>query len=525
MDVTIIMRARNEETYLRATLDAIFSQDFSGDYELIFVDNCSSDNSRNIASEYTHHILTIDEYTPGKVLNVAIEESCGKMISILSAHTIPANRKWLQNLYSYANIPNLGGVYGAQLYPINSKFLDKRDLDVFSTLSPRVEIHDTDFWNANSMFPRAVWMEQHFDEGVFELEDHYWTKLLTLRGYRFYFEPQALVYHYSHISRIDREHLSVTYADAESIINQSVRVLQNPDSNWSLVMQAGLTLSSLTRYEYIQHATTALGETMLNHPDFDVRWRMAQALGKIPNQASVTYLIKALNDESYYPRDEAAWSLARLGSLSVPHLMEVIDSLPTEKAIFAGLSLGRSCVAVAEEKAVNFFLQVLSSNDLLQLCNAVYFAGELALTKPAMALIRPINSLLLSTTNSRLAMICCWALGEFSQTAAYLVDWSEIHQHAYTDPFLLTRFEAVVAMGKRAISLGDSSLLSPVINCLKDPSSRVRYGAIQSVRLMIENCQGNAPENLDKVIKWRDHDNGIRFEQSLITHCIENGGK
>lgn len=520
MKVSIIIRMFNEAFYLRHTLDALISQNFPEDFEIIIVDNCSTDDSVMIAKKYTDRILTIEEYTPGKGLNMAIECAQGEFIAVLSAHTIPANRDWLLNLYAYTHIPCFGGVYGAQLYPINSKFLDKRDLDIFSTLHPRVEIHDTDFWNANSLFPRALWKQQPFDEQVFELEDHYWTKLLTPRGYRFYFEPQALVYHYSHIDRIDREHLPASSDDDIIRIDNAVLDLKNPSANWPVVMRAGLTLSSLTHSTHIHQATTIIGETLLHHSDFDVRWRMAQALGKIPSAESVTYLIKALSDRSFYPQDEAAWSLARLGEISIPGLLEAIEQLSPDRSIFAALALGRSGIPTAEEKAVICILKLLDTNDVTQLCNVVYFAGEIAQAASAKHLIQPLNELLKKSDHPRLRMICCWALGELGKFFEKDVDWVKLQELAVTDQEMLTRFEAIIALGKRAATLGALVLLENIIERLKDPADRVRYGVIQSVRRFLEINPTVVIPQIESILCWQDNDNGVNFEQDLIRRTI-----
>lgn len=521
MKVSIIIRMRNEASYLRSTLGSLASQEFPEGFEIVIADNCSTDNSVQIAKEYTDKIITVEDYTPGKVLNMAIEYAGGDYIAILSAHTIPANSHWLRHLFSYMNIPNLGGVYGAQLYSLNSKFLDKRDLDIFSTLSPRVEIHDTDFWNANSMFPRSVWKQQPFDEKVFELEDHYWTKLLTPKGFRFYFEPEALVYHYSHIDRIDREHLPFSSVENIARIDQAMQVLNDLDSDWPSLMRAGLTLSSLTDVPYIHQATIAIGERLIRDKDFDVRWRMAQALGKIPNSDSVRYLIQALNDSSFYPRDEAAWSLARLGKIAVSPLLQRADDFPPDKAVFAALSLGRSSVPEAEEKAVKILNKLLETDDVFQLCDVVYFAGEIAKASPSRYLIEPISNLLNKTKHPRLTMICCWALGEFGQYFGDYVDWNTIQQHISADIFILARFEAIVALGKRATVSGDPFQLIPIIKCLEDASSRIRFGAIQSIRCFMDvNPKAHIPQ-LINIINMHDDDNGVLYELSLIRDLLE----
>lgn len=51
MKVSIILNCRNGAEYLKDTLEAIKQQSFS-DYEIIFWDNCSTDNSAQIAKTF-----------------------------------------------------------------------------------------------------------------------------------------------------------------------------------------------------------------------------------------------------------------------------------------------------------------------------------------------------------------------------------------------------------------------------------------------------------------------------------------
>ena len=98
MEISIIVRFHNEEIYLPIVMEALTKQDFpQTQYEIIAVDNFSTDKSREIVSSYTKNLLSISEYQPGKALNRAIRQSQGKYIAVLSAHAIPANRALARN--------------------------------------------------------------------------------------------------------------------------------------------------------------------------------------------------------------------------------------------------------------------------------------------------------------------------------------------------------------------------------------------------------------------------------------------
>jgi hypothetical protein len=516
MEVSVVVRFHNEAAWLPAVLAAVRSQCFpAGEVEVIGVDDRSTDGSREAAAPWLDRLLEIDGYSPGAALNRAVEAARGRTVAVLSAHALPADAGWLAALHEGVDEPHLAGTYGAQLYPVNSRFLDKRDLDLFSTLHPRLETRDSDFWNANSIFPRAVWEAQPFDETTYELEDHHWTKLLLPLGYHVRFQPRAPVYHYGHIDRLDREHLLPSPLPPCERVDAAVAELEDPGADWPRVMRAGLTLSSLTRYTCIGRAVHAIGQTLAGHPDFDVRWRMAQALGKIPCEESVRYLADALDDPSFYARDEAAWSLRRLGALAVPVLLARLDAMPADTALFAALALGGSGVPHAERRAVDVLLAGLASVDRGERRNAAYFAGEVvAAAAGAERMLAPLEALR-DETDGELAAVGCWALGAFAE-AGHRVDARPLHE-ATGHPHLQVRFEAVAALGKLALVRGASGAEAGLREALAAADGRVRWAAMQSLRRLAE---AGRMEEAGRVEGWEDDDFGVRFERELLASSL-----
>jgi hypothetical protein len=515
MEISVVIRFKNEEQYIDAVLSAVSSQHFpAGEFEIIGVDNSSSDRSAEIFSRYAARVIKTEDYRPGKALNKAINISSAKYICVLSAHTIPANVNWLRTLHRHMETPRLAGVYGAQLYPVHSRFLDKRDLDIFSTLTPRVETQDSDLWNANAMFPRALWEQQPFDETVFELEDHYWTKQVLPRGYIVHFEPQALVYHYSHIKRLDRVFLPHSDLPEKMQMEAAMEKLAQPEPDWPTAMNAGLTLNSLCHLDNIEKAVHSIGRQLVTHSDFDVRWRMAQALGKIRTEASVHYLVEALSDPSFYARDETSWALARLGALAVDHVLARIPSLNAEELPFAALALGKSGVPSAEAAAVDLFLSEMATDDVKRKIDAVYFAGEIGGAVGSDRLFARFSELL-PAGDAQLQMVCCWALGRFFEATALRSEEirATLQQYAETHNNLLVRFEALVACGHLAMADRSLDLLQWLSDRLGDSEGRICFGAAQCLRLAAEKGMLSGISLPDKI---GIEDFGTRYEFGLI---------
>jgi len=517
--ISVIVRFKNEATYLAAVLQAIRAQHIPERLELVAVDNRSDDGSREIAVRYADLLLDIDDYRPGAALNKAVTACSGSEVVIVSAHAIPANDTWLANLTAWLANPSVLGTYGAQVYPVTSRFLDKRDLDIFSGLRPRTEATDSDFWNANSFFHRSSWEKEPFDEHVFELEDHYWTKRHLANGGQWVrFEPSALVYHYGHDARNDRTFLPPSDLAEDERIGLAIQVLKSPGESWPAAMSAGLTLSSLSHVPGVRRAVPALGDALCHHPDFDVRWRVAGALGRIRDDRCAGYLARALADPSFYARDEAAWSLGRLGALAVPAVRSALSGLDPEFQPFAGLALGLTGDAAAGREAVEILRQHIAHGDLSVRRDAVYFLGEIAAVAEAGTLVATVGEYLTDSDDdlARGAVWCWGELAEFhpepaSKRIAEVVDIAQRH------PVETVRHEAVVALGKVTGVRCDTALarrLWQVLN--EDGAGRVRYGAMQSLRLLAARGMADADESADH----EDSDFGVRFERQLFLEQV-----
>ena len=197
VEISIIIRTFNEERWIGHCLQSMFKQDF-GSFEVILVDNNSSDHTVEIAKRYPiAKIVKIDKFLPGKAINDGVRASNGRYIVCISAHCIPVDDFWLKNLYKnlHGN-PKAAGVYGRQLPLSYTSDADKRDLLISFGQDRKVQAKDFFFHNANSMVPREIWERIPFDEEVTNIEDRVWGKAVVEAGFEIIYEPDAPVYHY-----------------------------------------------------------------------------------------------------------------------------------------------------------------------------------------------------------------------------------------------------------------------------------------------------------------------------------------
>ena len=193
--VSIIIRTKNEERWLNQCLEKVSSQNYKN-FEIIIVDNQSKDKTLKIAKKYNVKILKIRKFFPGKAINMGIDKSKGQIIICLSAHCIPLDNFWLNNLVKDLKKKNIAAVYGRQVpLPYSSPF-DKRDLLNTFGLDKKVQKKDSFFHNANSAFKKKLWDKIKFDEKAINIEDRIWAHNILKLGYNIIYEPKASVYHY-----------------------------------------------------------------------------------------------------------------------------------------------------------------------------------------------------------------------------------------------------------------------------------------------------------------------------------------
>lgn len=216
--VSIIIRAKNEERWIGRCLRMLQLQDFKN-FEVILVDNASTDHTVSIARKFRVKLLRIDRFLPGKAINDGVRASRGEFFVCLSAHCIPKDEHWLSSLLENMEDPSVAGVYGRQMPMAYSSDLDKRDLLITFGLDRRIQVKDSFFHNANSLVRRSAWEKIPFDDKATNIEDRIWGEAVIRAGWKIVYEPKAAVYHYHGI------HQNLDAGRASSI----VRIMESLD--------------------------------------------------------------------------------------------------------------------------------------------------------------------------------------------------------------------------------------------------------------------------------------------------------
>lgn len=93
--ISVLMNCYNGEKYLIEAIDSVFAQTYT-DWEIVFIDNCSTDNSANIVKNYGQKIKyykTEQNIPLGAARNFGLKFCTGEYISFLDTDDI-----WLPNM-------------------------------------------------------------------------------------------------------------------------------------------------------------------------------------------------------------------------------------------------------------------------------------------------------------------------------------------------------------------------------------------------------------------------------------------
>ncbi|WP_232059941.1 glycosyltransferase family A protein [Mammaliicoccus vitulinus] len=234
MRFTIAIPSYNSEQYIKELLDSLVKQTFDKEnFEVIIVDDCSSDNTVNIAESYKSklniniHVLDKNSGGPGKPRNKAISNARGEFIFFVDSDDY-INKDTLKNVDEFINekyadviLVKMQGVNGRgvpkSMFSETCKSVRMDDSRILYTLSP------TKFYNTALLRKNNI----YFPEELKSAED----QLFTIKAYIFAENISILAdqpYYYA--TKRDGEHMSSAYvnpADFYTIMKNIVQEVKN----------------------------------------------------------------------------------------------------------------------------------------------------------------------------------------------------------------------------------------------------------------------------------------------------------
>jgi peptidoglycan/xylan/chitin deacetylase (PgdA/CDA1 family)/GT2 family glycosyltransferase len=114
--VSLVIPAYNEEKYLPLCLDSIKKQDYAAEYEVIVVDNASTDNTAKIARDWGAKVVYESKRSPACARQRGADVATGEIIAFIDADT-QASPCWLSTILSrFVREPKMVVISGPYAY-------------------------------------------------------------------------------------------------------------------------------------------------------------------------------------------------------------------------------------------------------------------------------------------------------------------------------------------------------------------------------------------------------------------------
>ncbi|KAF2334179.1 glycosyltransferase family 2 protein [Flavobacterium ginsenosidimutans] len=186
--ISIVIRNKNEAQALESILSILRKVYIEDIDEIIVVDNNSTDRSVQVAEKYNCKIVTIENFTYGKAINLGIENARNNLILLLSSHAVPVGNSFFKNsVIEFNENPNLAGMryinsYSNYIRANNNNFFVNDGL-TFGLMA------------GCAMVNKEVWSKFKFDEKLVFSEDKEWSDRVMKSGFLIKDFNETFFYH------------------------------------------------------------------------------------------------------------------------------------------------------------------------------------------------------------------------------------------------------------------------------------------------------------------------------------------
>lgn len=211
---SIIIPTKNAGARFDKLLNGITKNKVDFDYEIIVVDSGSTDNTKDIAKNFSARLIDIKplSFSHGGSRNIGAENAEGEILVFLSQDTIPKDEGWLSSLVKGFSDKNVAGIFGRQIPNEDASAIEKfflryiypgRKIIKFFINPDNCTLQDILFSNVNSAIRRSEWEKNKFKEHLVMSEDQAWSRDMLMKGKKIAYEPLASVFH-SHDYNVGR---------------------------------------------------------------------------------------------------------------------------------------------------------------------------------------------------------------------------------------------------------------------------------------------------------------------------------
>jgi len=197
---SVVVPAHNASATIEGCLQALARQSLPpSEYEVIVVDDGSSDSTRERVTQYGAKLLTQDHHGPAVARNLGATQARGEIVLFTDADCIPAS-DWIEAMltpFKDDQIAGAKGIYRTHQKELVARFVQLEYEDKYDLMRKERYIDFIDTYSA------AYRKEVFNDNGGFDPafprasgEDVEFSYRLAERGHKMVFVPQAIVNHY-----------------------------------------------------------------------------------------------------------------------------------------------------------------------------------------------------------------------------------------------------------------------------------------------------------------------------------------
>jgi glycosyltransferase involved in cell wall biosynthesis len=195
--VSIIVPFLNAEKNLLDCIGSLVKQDYPRDrYEIILVDNGSTDQGAALAANYQNELRLLTEPEPGsyKARNKGLQEAQGQIVAFTDSDAVP-HKEWLKELIKPFDAQEVFAVAGRTLpyqaeTPLEIRYEMLLSAEHLLALDPPLAP------TVNVAFHKSLFENYgYFDEAVRSGGDTDFSWRIQSKGHRIVYVPQAVVFH------------------------------------------------------------------------------------------------------------------------------------------------------------------------------------------------------------------------------------------------------------------------------------------------------------------------------------------
>ncbi|MFP4514862.1 MAG: glycosyltransferase [Parcubacteria group bacterium] len=198
MQISIIIPIYNAEKYLEKLIESLLNQNYEGDFEIITVNNNSSDKSKEILDRYKDKIVYLEQNEIASSYvsrNVGIKKSKGDILAFIDADCI-ADKSWLKNGEKSMKEKNADLVGGEVKFYFSKK---PKLAEYFDSIAhfqfKKTAKNQHSVGGGNLIVKKEIFNKIGLFPNVKSGGDFQWTNKAYNAGYKLIYSEDVIVYH------------------------------------------------------------------------------------------------------------------------------------------------------------------------------------------------------------------------------------------------------------------------------------------------------------------------------------------